>query len=637
MLLAVWIFFIAALIAIVFLSIGETNPTENVALENEEMIAPDMEDVSPHGDREYTWTGTRANETTDPCIACHELSGVLEEVTLDWKRSKHSQNNVSCIDCHLADPGDTDAFSHFSGYSITYVVSPDDCAECHDKEAQEFQQSLHSYGGLYYEYLFTREKLPFLESQIEGAYLVRDGEEIDHAATIRGCQSCHGTNMTGKSADNFTVWPNNGIGRINPDGSKGSCSACHTRHAFSIAEARHPETCGQCHMGPDHPQIEMYLESKHGNIYSAEGDTWNWSKKDWVAGVDYRAPTCAGCHMSNSTRHETTHDVSARLSWELEPAVSRRTDNIANSLGVSFSDGSTWQTKQDRMKGVCEQCHSKNWVNNYYEQADLVVELYNEQYNSTKAIVDELYQEGLLTNISFDEPIEFKIYEMWHHEGRRARMGAFMMAPDYVQWHGFYELLEDRVEIEHMAHEIRTAAIEPEEEEEEKPIIVFLARDGAGTTIILKWEITNSTNVDRYDLYWGSSLIVDYESLTPDANTTGDSYTIEGLTANTTYYFTIVAVDLDGNETAIAFSSAMPPKEKQVVVNDDKDKEEDDDEDEDGIDPMLPLLLAVVALLVGLIGMAMAMKKGGTSSSPEEMKEDEKPEEKPEEVEEEES
>ncbi len=31
------------------------------------------------------------------------------------------------------------------------------------------------------------------------------------------------------------------IGRINPDGSRGSCSACHTRHSFSIAQERYGE------------------------------------------------------------------------------------------------------------------------------------------------------------------------------------------------------------------------------------------------------------------------------------------------------------------------------------------------------------------------------------------------------------
>ena len=60
------------------------------------------------------------------------------------------------------------------------------------------------------------------------------------------------------------TWPNTGIGRINPDGSEGACTACHARHQFSAEQARHPENCGRCHMGPDHPQKEIYEESKHG-------------------------------------------------------------------------------------------------------------------------------------------------------------------------------------------------------------------------------------------------------------------------------------------------------------------------------------------------------------------------------------
>ena len=399
-------------------------------------------------------SGVASAQEGDACVNCHKASGVLDGVIKDWEESKHAENGVTCITCHEADASDPDAMSH-NGFTISPLVSPADCAKCHDKEAAEFKQSLHSLGAKYYEFLFSKKKLPYLESQLEGGYIVSEGQEITHSATLRGCQACHGTNMTGKSTEDFTVWPNNGIGRINPDGSMGSCAACHTRHSFSIAEARHPETCGQCHMGPDHPQIEIFMESKHGNIYSAEGDSWNWSKKDWKAGIDYRTPTCAGCHMSGAPGVPKTHDVSARLSWELEEPVSRHTDNIANSLGVPISDGSSWEEKRDRMQTVCKQCHSTTWTENYYMQADIAVELYNKQYAEGKEIVDALYDDGLLTKETFDEPLEFKIYEMWHHEGRRARMGAFMMAPDYVQWHGFYEMFQDKVEIEHMAEEIR--------------------------------------------------------------------------------------------------------------------------------------------------------------------------------------
>lgn len=34
-------------------------------------------------------------------------------------------------------------------------------------------------------------------------------------------------------------------------------------------------------------------------------------------------------------------------------------------------------------------------------------------------------------------------------------MAAFMQASDYVQWHGFYDLLKDREEIEDIAKGIR--------------------------------------------------------------------------------------------------------------------------------------------------------------------------------------
>lgn len=395
-----------------------------------------------------------AAEDNDACIECHSGLNVLTGITAEWTESKHAGEGISCITCHEAAESEPDAVQH-NGFTISPVVSPRDCAACHENEAEEFNRSLHSYGALYYEYLFGQEKLPYLEGQVEGGFIAAEGREINHAATLRGCQACHGTNMTGKTTADFTVWPNNGIGRINPDGSIGSCASCHTRHTFSIAEARRPETCGQCHMGPDHPQIEMYQESKHGNIYAAEEGTWNWDAEDWKAGIDYRAPTCAGCHMSSAPGVPATHDVSSRLSWELEPPISRHTDNTANDLGYSISDGSTWQQKRDRMKTVCRQCHSSTWVNNYYTQADIAVELYNRHYTEAKMLVDGLYNDGLITAASFDEPIEFKLYEMWHHEGRRARMGAFMMAPDYVQWHGFYEMLKDQVEIEHMAEEIK--------------------------------------------------------------------------------------------------------------------------------------------------------------------------------------
>ena len=93
------------------------------------------------------------------------------------------------------------------------------------------------------------------------------------------------------------------------------------------------------------------------------------------------------------------------------------------------------------MKETCIQCHGNKWVDDHYYKLDKVVSEYNEvYYKPARKLFDELYDKKLLDDSKyFDERLEVEFYELWHHEGRRARMGAAMMAPDYSWWHGFYE------------------------------------------------------------------------------------------------------------------------------------------------------------------------------------------------------
>ena len=53
----------------------------------------------------------------------------------------------------------------------------------------------------------------------------------------------------------------------------------------------------------------------------------------------------------------------------------------------------------------------------------------------------------------FVEELEWEFYELWHHEGRRARMAAAMMAPDYAWRHEFYELKHRFVKFMELARE----------------------------------------------------------------------------------------------------------------------------------------------------------------------------------------
>ncbi|MFN3164552.1 MAG: multiheme c-type cytochrome, partial [Pseudohongiellaceae bacterium] len=134
--------------------------------------------------------------------------------------------------------------------------------------------------------------------------IVHEGQnhpELSGAPGETGCMQCHGTDIKLDENNRPTpeTWPNNGMGNIYPDGSTGSCNTCHSRHKFSIAEARHPHACASCHLGPDHPNIEIFNNSKHGHLYNTEGDEWKMDSAPdaWEPG-DYRGPTCATCHMS---------------------------------------------------------------------------------------------------------------------------------------------------------------------------------------------------------------------------------------------------------------------------------------------------------------------------------------------------
>jgi hydroxylamine dehydrogenase len=248
-------------------------------------------------------------------------------------------------------------------------------------------------------------------------------------------------------------WPNTGIGRLNLDGSKGSCSACHSRHDFSPRRARQPENCGKCHLGPDHPQKEIYDESKHGVAFRDLREHMNLDSDKWVLGEDYtQAPTCATCHMSaHSKDRGVTHDPGERISWTNRPPVSLKMDTDINHGVIKETDpaerqkliASSWQEKRDEMKLVCSHCHTKNYINGFYNQYDDFVINYNEKFAKPgKKIMGALKAGGLITSVQFDEEIEWTWFYLWHHEGRRARHGASMMAPDYAHWHGMYEVAE---------------------------------------------------------------------------------------------------------------------------------------------------------------------------------------------------
>ncbi len=372
---------------------------------------------------------------TKACAECHKKENAA--LYNQWGSSKHYRANVGCYECHMALAAEVDAFEHY-GQIISTIVTPKDCGRCHEQEVGEFNASHHAKAG---RILGSLDNV--LAEVVEGNRGFKTASFTNgvSAAAVNGCWQCHGAEvkiMANHKPDPAS-WPNTGIGRINPDGSEGSCAACHSRHEFSAAQARTPDTCGKCHMGPDHPQIEIYNESKHGIAYHANVDKMKLDNAKWIVGEDYSAaPTCATCHMS-ATRHQpVTHDVGMRISWNNRPELSVRPEISDAKLGLPGKEV-VWQTRRTNMVDVCLNCHNQVFVNTFYQQYDSLIDLYHEKFAQPGLA---LYQavKPLLRPMQFSNPIDFTWYEIWHHEGRRARHGVSMMGPDYTHWHGTYEV-----------------------------------------------------------------------------------------------------------------------------------------------------------------------------------------------------
>jgi len=369
------------------------------------------------------------------CIECHKMqSPVIYE---QWGDSKHFRGNIGCFECHKAEKEDIDAFDHY-GEVIATIVSPKDCARCHEKEVEEFVASHHAKAG---RILGSLDNV--LAEVVEGNndFVTPMFPMGISAAAVNGCWQCHGSEV--KVMDDGRLdpatWPNTGIGRINPDGSEGSCSACHSRHAFSVEQVRNPENCGKCHMGPDHPQIEIYNESKHGVAFRANIDKMNMDSPKWIVGEDYSAaPTCATCHMSATKDQPVTHDVGMRISWNNRPPISIRPEVSDAKMGLPGKDVS-WEVRRANMQNVCTNCHNQNYVDAFYTQYDGLIKLYEDKF-AKPGLELMAAAKPLMKQVAFGNKIDWTWFELWHHEGRRARHGASMMGPDITHWHGTYEV-----------------------------------------------------------------------------------------------------------------------------------------------------------------------------------------------------
>ncbi len=360
----------------------------------------------------------------DECVVCHRRTtpGIVEQYGL----STMAAAEVACRDCHQVAADYLGAVEHEGTYVLNQPTATM-CERCHGVEVAEFNQSRHGLPA-YVAYAGTQDLTPellnmyqaipeggYAPDKMRNALFALEGPDVTRFA----CEVCHN------------------VGQPQADGSVGECQKCHLRHKFSLEQVRKPETCNACHIGPDHPQWEIYQESAHGIAYATSSEGWHWeADPGTLTASDFPAATCAICHMSGFGASGTTHDVGERLTWYLFAPISERRPG--------------WQDNRTRMQNVCRECHNQNFIEAFYADADTATEAVNAWVNESDQIVAPLKAQGLLTDAPFDEPIDFVYFELWHHWGRTAKFGAWMQGPDYTQWHGAYEVLSDLADLHEM-------------------------------------------------------------------------------------------------------------------------------------------------------------------------------------------
>lgn len=358
------------------------------------------------------------------------------------------QQTLNCASCHGVD--------HSEITASRGRVPETTCGGCHTQIYQEHVIDLgHSYGP----------GPAGIGSNWERNIGVPHYAQMPRKVMEVGCDPCHA--QAGATADEYWSAEENKYIDTSSLQYRNGCMACHTRHSFSLAEARKPEACYTCHMGPDHPNYEAYMSSKHGSIYVARGGDWDWNQR--LAEAEWDAPTCAYCHMlyvDDDGNRYSSHNMTRKIIWGMGVQAA-----LGQLKDITITEEN--QAKRNEMVKVCMTCHSESKARGYLEAADahklagdgLVVE--------ARSILSELYDEGLIeplhgqlsagllpgpefsaielpggvaqhwpAGLFYDvSSAEREYFDMFFFSNLKSYKGAFHMSPDYAWWYGYAEVL----------------------------------------------------------------------------------------------------------------------------------------------------------------------------------------------------
>ena len=408
------------------------------------------------------------------CMPCHEKLNpiIVRQFQASAMGRSGTQNprvvyplrQIGCANCHGND--------HDKIMASKGRVPENTCGGCH---AQIYKEHVidtgHSYGP----------GPGSLGTNWERNIGVPHYRQMPRKVMEMGCDVCH--SQAGATDDQY--WSDKEQKYIDTSSLayRNGCIACHTRHAFNLTEARKPEACYTCHMGPDHPNYESYMSSKHGSIYVARGASWDWTVP--LAKAQYETPTCAYCHMvyvdSSGARH-SSHNMTRKIIWGM--GVQAATGQLKD-LTITPEN----QLKRNEMVKVCITCHSEDRARGYLQSADAHKLAGDALVLEARGILAGLYKDGLIkpshagvtagllpgprfsavelpggvaqhspTSLYYDvTPVEREYFDMFFFSALKSYKGAFHMSPDYAWWYGYADVLGHLAAIRDDAQRLREA------------------------------------------------------------------------------------------------------------------------------------------------------------------------------------
>lgn len=399
-----------------------------------------------------------AHASEETCITCHQK--VSPGQVADWKSSKHSEEDITCSDCH------SDKHTGANDAKLAYLPDEHVCAECHVEQFDQFSKGKHNLGWA------SMLALPI--THVEPDELIEGG---------RGCGGCHNMGIKSEAQKKDQVAKGYRY-QVN------SCDECHTRHSFSAKEALNPRACQQCHMGFDHPQWEMWSSSKHGSRYL--------SKEAGDVAEGAVAPKCQDCHMSDGNHENRTAwgFLGVRLPLPEDPQWRADRITILKALGVltphtgeptarleavkaldlARLTEESWQREREKMIKICNRCHSKTYASEQLAMGDSMMQKTDRLMAEAIETVADLYRRGIIEKpkeYGFAYPdllyfmrtggsemdkisyIDQVLLEMYLKHRMRTFQAFFHINPDYAYWYGWAAMVKDLGEIKELARSMK--------------------------------------------------------------------------------------------------------------------------------------------------------------------------------------